>query len=192
MILLSLYWEFFKTGLFAVGGGMATIPFLQEMGLRTGWFSPAALADMLAVSESTPGPIGINMATYVGYTVGGLPGGLVATLGEISPSVLIILLVAAALRVFRNSRTVERAFYGMRPASLGLIAAAGLGVMRLCLLDEEAFAASGQISDLLPWKGLLLFALLWCLTNLVRPARRMHPVVWIAVSAAIGVLAGGV
>nr|MCR4935345.1 chromate transporter [Oscillospiraceae bacterium] len=161
MILLSLYWEFFKTGLFAVGGGMATIPFLQEMGLRTGWFSPAALADMLAVSESTPGPIGINMATYVGYTVGGVPGGLVATLGEITPSVLIVLLIAAALRAFRNSRTVERAFYGMRPASLGLIAAAGLGVMRLCLLDEEAFAASGQISDLLPWKGLLLFALLW-------------------------------
>ena len=192
MILLSLYWEFFKTGLFAVGGGMATIPFLQEMGLRTGWFSPAALADMLAVSESTPGPIGINMATYVGYTVGGVPGGLVATLGEITPSVLIVLLIAAALRAFRNSRTVERAFYGMRPASLGLIAAAGLGVMRLCLLDEEAFAASGQISDLLPWKGLLLFALLWCLTNLVRPTKRLHPVVWIAVSAAVGVLAGGV
>jgi chromate transporter len=192
MILLSLYWEFFKTGLFAVGGGMATIPFLQEMGLRTGWFSPAALADMLAVSESTPGPIGINMATYVGYTVGGVPGGLVATLGEITPSVLIVLLIAAALRAFRNNRTVERAFYGMRPASLGLIAAAGLGVMRLCLLDEEAFAAGGQISDLLPWKGLLLFALLWCLTNLVRPTKRLHPVVWIAVSAAVGVLAGGV
>ena len=192
MILLELYWEFFKTGLFAVGGGMATIPFLQEMGLRTGWFSPAALADMLAVSESTPGPIGINMATYVGYTVGGVPGGLVATLGEITPSILIVLLIAAALRAFRSSRTVERAFYGMRPASLGLIAAAGLGVMRLCLLDEAAFAASGQLTDLLPWKGLLLFALLWCLTNLVRPTRRLHPVVWIAVSAAVGVLAGGV
>ena len=82
MILLELYWEFFKTGLFAVGGGMATVPFLQEMGLRTGWFSPATLADMLAVSESTPGPIGINMASFAGFTVAGVPGGVVATLGE--------------------------------------------------------------------------------------------------------------
>ena len=191
MILLELYWEFFKTGLFAVGGGMATVPFLQEMGLRTGWFSPATLADMLAVSESTPGPIGINMASFAGFTVAGVPGGVVATLGEISPSVLIILLVAAMLRAVRGNRTVERAFYGMRPASLGLIAAAGIGVLRLCLLDEAAFAAGGQLSDLLPWKPLLLFALLWGLTNLVKPAKRLHPLTWIAVSAAVGVLAGG-
>lgn len=191
MIYLQLYWEFFKTGLFAVGGGMATVPFLQEMGLRTGWFSPATLADMLAVSESTPGPIGINMASYAGFTVAGPLGSLAATLGEITPSVLIILLIAAMLRAVRENRTVERAFYGMRPASLGLIAAAGIGVLRLCLLDGAAFAAGGRITDLLPWKPLLLFALLWCLTNLVKPARKLHPVVWIAVSAAVGVLAGG-
>ena len=79
MIFLRLFWEFFKTGLFAVGGGMATIPFLSEMAERTGWFSQTMLADMIAVGESTPGPIGVNTATYVGYTVAGIPGGLVAT-----------------------------------------------------------------------------------------------------------------
>ena len=71
MLYLQLFWEFFKTGLFAVGGGLATLPFLQDMADRTGWFTHAQLADMLAVSESTPGPIGVNMATYVGFTTGG-------------------------------------------------------------------------------------------------------------------------
>ena len=79
---LRLYWEFFKTGLFAIGGGMATLPFLKDIGATTGWFSQTDLMNMLAVSESTPGPVGINMATYVGYTVGGVPGAIVATIGE--------------------------------------------------------------------------------------------------------------
>ena len=77
---LRLYWEFFKTGLFAIGGGMATLPFLKDIGATTGWFSQTDLMNMLAVSESTPGPVGINMATYVGYTVGGVPGAIVATI----------------------------------------------------------------------------------------------------------------
>jgi hypothetical protein len=82
MIYLRLFWEFFKTGLFAIGGGMATLPFLHDIGEATGWFTQAQLMNMLAVSESTPGPIGINMATYVGFTVAGVPGAVIATLGE--------------------------------------------------------------------------------------------------------------
>lgn len=191
MIYLTLFWEFFKTGLFAVGGGMATLPFLREMGSRTGWFTEAMLADMLAVSESTPGPMGINMATYVGYTVGGLPGGVIATLGEVTPSIIVILIVAALLESFRRNRYVERAFYGIRPASTGLIAAAGVGVLRLCLLDEAAFAAGGGLGALLNWKALLLFAAVWVLTNLVKQTKGWHPVVFIAFSAAVGVLIGG-
>ena len=191
MIYLSLFWEFFKVGLFAFGGGMATFPFLQEMGARTGWFDAALLTDMLAVSESTPGPIGINMATYVGYTVGGVAGGLAATLGEITPCVIVILIVAAVLDSFRKSKTVERIFYGVRPASTGLIAAAGIGVLRICLLDESAFAASGAAGDLLRWKGLLLFAVLWVLTNLVKRVKDWHPIVFIAAGAALGILVGG-
>ena len=83
MIYLRLFWEFFKTGLFAIGGGMATLPFLHDIGEATGWFTQAQLMNMLAVSESTPGPIGINMATYVGFTVAGVPGAVIATLGEV-------------------------------------------------------------------------------------------------------------
>lgn len=126
---LRLYWEFFKTGLFAIGGGMATLPFLKDIGATTGWFSQTDLMNMLAVSESTPGPVGINMATYVGYTVGGVPGAIVATIGEVTPSIIVILIVAAMLAKFRDSQYVANAFYGLRPASTGLIGAACAGVM---------------------------------------------------------------
>ena len=95
MIYLQLFYEFFKTGLFAVGGGMATLPFLYDMADRTDWFTRAELANMVAVSEATPGPIGVNMATYVGYLSGGIPGAVVATLGLVTPSIIVILLVAA-------------------------------------------------------------------------------------------------
>ena len=100
-VYLRLYWEFFKTGLFAVGGGMATLPFLQNIGETTGWYTYGDLMNMLAVSESTPGPIGINMATYVGFTVGGIPGAVIATLGEVTPSIIVILIVAAILLSLR-------------------------------------------------------------------------------------------
>ena len=188
MIFLQLFWEFFKTGLFAVGGGMATVPFLSEMAGRTGWFTHAMLADMIAVGESTPGPIGVNTATYVGYTVAGIPGGIVATLGLILPSFLIILAVSAFLKAFRTNRWVDRAFYGIRPASVGMIAAACIAVMRLCLVDTAAFAASGKLGDLISWRALLLFAVIWVLTNLVKQTKKLHPVVFIAASAAVGII----
>ena len=187
MILLQLFWEFFKTGLFAVGGGMATIPFLSEMAERTGWFTRGMLADMIAVAESTPGPIGVNTATYVGYTTAGVPGGVVATLGLVTPSFIIILIVAAFLKAFRSNRYVERVFYGIRPASVGMIAAAFVAVMRLCMLDTDSYAASKRLSDLFNWKGLLLFAVIWVLSGFVKPTKKLHPVVFIAASAAIGI-----
>ena len=136
MILLKLFYEFFKAGLFAVGGGMATIPFLMDMADNTDWFTRGQLADMVAVSESTPGPIGVNMATYVGFTTAGIPGALISTLGLVTPSVIIILLVARVLKQFRHNRFVEAGFYGLRPASAGLIGAAGVGVASMALLNS--------------------------------------------------------
>ena len=126
MIYLKLFFEFFKTGLFAVGGGLATLPFLEEIAQKTGWFTHAELANMLAVSESSPGPIGVNMATYVGYTTGclqgshflGVLGAIIATLGLITPSIIIILIVAAILKNFRDNRYVNAAFYGLRPPKI--------------------------------------------------------------------------
>ena len=128
MIYLRLFWEFFKTGLFAIGGGMATLPFLHDIGEATGWFTQAQLMNMLAVSESTPGPMGVNMATYVGFHTGGIAGGVIATLGLVCPSILVILVIAGFLKKFRESRGVDAVFYGIRPASTALIAAAGLSV----------------------------------------------------------------
>ena len=188
MILLRLFWEFFKTGLFAVGGGMATLPFLYDMSARTGWFTQARLADMIAVSESTPGPIGVNMATYVGFETAGIPGAVVATLGLICPSIIIILLIARVLKQFRESKIVDAIFYGLRPCSIALIAAAGLLVARVTFLNQDALAAGFNPAELLRWKELLLAAVLLVLTRFVKPLKKLHPVVFIALSAAVGIL----
>ena len=188
MILLRLFWEFFKTGLFAVGGGMATLPFLYDMSARTGWFTQARLADMIAVSESTPGPIGVNMATYVGFETAGIPGAVVATLGLICPSIIIILLIARVLKQFRESKTVDAVFYGLRPCSIALIAAAGLLVARVTFLNQDTLAAGFNPAELLRWKELLLAAVLLVLTRFVKPLKKLHPVVFIALSAAVGIL----
>ena len=187
MTYLRLFWEFFKTGLFSVGGGMATLPFLSDIGQTTGWYTQAQLMDMLAVSESTPGPIGINMATYVGFTVAGIPGALVATLGEITPCVTVILVIAMLLKNFRHNRYVEAAFYGLRPASTGLIAAAGVGVVMEVLVHVTASPAFAVVFD---WKGIALAAVLLVLTNFVKGVKGLHPIAFIAASAVVGVLCG--
>lgn len=188
MIYLRLFIEFFKTGLFAVGGGMATLPFLYAMSDSTGWFSHAQLADMIAVSESTPGPIGVNMATYVGFSTAGVAGAVTATLGLVTPSVIIILLIAKALQSFRSNKYVDAAFYGLRPCSIGLIAAAGLLVVKVALLNTELYAATGSVADLFNFKALILAALLVVLTRYFKPTKGRHPVLFIAISALAGAL----
>ena len=186
MIYLRLFWEFFKVGLFSVGGGLATLPFLYSLGAKTGWFGTADVADMLAVSESTPGPIGVNMATYVGFDCGGVLGGVAATIGLITPSVIIIVLIAKALQAFRKNRYVDAVFYGLRPCSVGLIAAAGMSVVILSLLNTELFAATGNVADLFRWKCLALAAVLLVCTRWVPKVKDLHPIVMILASAVVG------
>ena len=188
ILLLRLFWEFFKAGLFAVGGGMATLPFLYNMIDTTGWFTEAQLADMIAVSESTPGPIGINMATYVGFTTAGVPGSVVATLGLVTPSVIIILIIARVLAAFRQNKYVDAAFYGLRPCSVALIAVAGLMVVKIALFDFDLFHESGKLIDLFNFKALILAAVLLILTRGVKKLKKLHPVVFIAASALVGVV----
>ena len=188
MIYLRLFWEFFKVGLFSVGGGLATLPFLYSLGAKTGWFSTADVANMLAVSESTPGPIGVNMATYAGFDCGGVLGGVVATLGLVTPSVIVIVLIAMALQAFRTNKYVDAAFYTLHPASTGLSAAAGWSVFALVLVNLDAYRASYQQADLLQWKNLILFAVIWVLTNLVKPLKKLHPVVFLALAAVVGIV----
>lgn len=188
MIYLRLFWEFFKVGLFSVGGGLATLPFLYSLGAKTGWFSTADVANMLAVSESTPGPIGVNMATYAGFDCAGVLGGVVATLGLVTPSVIVIVLIAMALQAFRTNKYVDAAFYTLHPASTGLIAAAGWSVFALVLVNLDAYRASYHFADLLQWKNLILFAAIWVLTNLVKPLKKLHPVVFLALAAVVGIV----
>ncbi len=190
MIFLQLFWEFFQAGLFAIGGGMATIPFLYDISDKTGWFTHNDLANMIAVSESTPGPIGVNMATYVGFVTGmqqgnaltAVLGTVTATIGLVTPSVIIILIIAAVLKSFRNSKYVNHAFYGLRPASTGLIAAAGISVVMSNLIGITAQNFSVN------WKGLALALVLWLLTNVVKKTKGLHPIVFIGLSAVVGIL----
>ena len=190
MILLQLFWEFFKTGLFAVGGGMATIPFLYDISDKTGWFTHAELANFMAVSESTPGPIGVNMATYVGFTTAGIPGAAIATLGLVTPSVIIIVLIAGFLKAFRDNRYVQSAFYALRPASSAMVASAGISVVAIALLRAELYAATGAILDLFNFKAIILAAALLLATNVIPKVKSFHPIVYILFSAAVGVVFG--
>jgi chromate transporter len=184
MILLQLFYEFFITGLFIFGGGLAAIPFLQQMAEKTAWFTVPQLMDIIAVSEATPGPIGVNMATYVGYVVAGVPGGLIATFGLLLPSAIIALVVARLLLRFKESALVETVLYGLRPASLGLIASAGLTVFCLSVFGVPLWDLTfANISNLFNPRTLLFIAVLFVATNRFKA----HPVIFLAASAAVGI-----
>lgn len=185
MIYLRLFYEFLKVGLFSIGGGLATLPFLYNISDSTGWFTHGQLADMVAISESTPGPIGENMATYVGFTTGGIFGSIVATIGLITPSIIVILIIAGFLKNFRNNKYVNGAFYGLRPASTGLITAAGVSVVMISLVQKDLFHTTGVIWDLFNCKGILLAVVIFAGTKLFK---KIHPAAFIAASAVIGIV----
>ena len=194
MLYLRLFYEFFKTGLFTIGGGMATVPFLYKMSTATGWFSHNDVANMIAVSESTPGPIGVNMATYIGFVtgmeqygvLGAILGSIIATLGLITPSVIIILIIAIFLKNFKNNPYVKSAFYGLRPASAGLITAAGLTIVVANLFRGNL--SDGFSIDMINWVGLALGIVLWILTNKVEKTKKLHPIILIGLSAIVGLV----
>ncbi|MBQ1243529.1 MAG: chromate transporter [Clostridia bacterium] len=192
MIFLELYFRFFFVGLFAIGGGLATVPFLQSMGEATGWFNQSDIADMIAISESTPGPIGVNMATYVGYqsgevfgVAGGIFGGVIATLGLITPSIIVIVIVARMLQKFKDSKYVEYAFYGLRAASIALVASACLGVAKIAFWNAELMAESGSVFAAVDYKSIILSAVIFfCVTKF----KKLHPIALILFSAVVGIL----
>ena len=182
MELLTMCIEFFKTGLFAVGGGLATLPFLTQMQEKYDWFTAEELANMIAVGESTPGPIGVNMATYVGYTTYGILGGLCATLSLVLPSLIVIMIIARAMDKYQQNPLVQNMFAFMRPAVAGLIAAAGYAVLKIALFHEaEPFL--GSIS----WIAVALYAVLVALLHM-KPLKKLHPIVFIAAGAVVGII----
>ncbi|MBQ0110354.1 MAG: chromate transporter [Oscillospiraceae bacterium] len=178
MTYILLFWEFFKTGLFSVGGGLATVPYLYEMAAKyPKWFNATDVSNMLAVSESTPGPIGVNMATYVGFKVtGNVFGAITTTVGLVTPSVIIMMLIALSLSKFSENRFVKAGFYGIRPAVMAFIA-----ITALNLMIPLFFAAGVNI------KALILFAVLMVFTN-VKPLNKIHPIVTVGIAAAAGII----
>ncbi len=188
MILLRLFYEFFKTGLFAIGGGMATLPFLSKMADKTGWFTQAQLSNMIAIAESTPGPIGVNTATYVGYTTAGIPGAIVATIGLIAPSILVILIVARFLKSFKDNRWVSSAFYGLRPTSMALIASAGLLMIPAAFLTAGEWVPLRDLFSNIRWGAVLLGIVIFLASSVCPRTKRWHPLVWILLSAAVGIV----
>lgn len=185
--LALLFFEFFKAGLFAVGGGLATVPFIREMGATYGWVTEAEVANIIAIAESTPGPIGVNAATYVGYNVAGIPGSIIATLGLITPSVIIIILVAKAIHKYYTSHMVQSLFKSLRPATIGLICAAGFSLLMVALnikADFKAFRFSADLSTLL---RLGLFGV-FCFFTFFKKTSKIHPLFFILAGGCLGAI----
>ncbi|MDY3928364.1 MAG: chromate transporter [Clostridia bacterium] len=176
MLLLELFFEFFKIGLFSVGGGLATLPFLYELANAKDWISVADISNLVAVSESTPGPLGVNMSTYVGFLQSGVLGGIIASLSLVLPSVIIIIIISGFLNKFKESKLVKNIFYGLRAASCALIASAGIGVAKLAFLGSK-------ITDFF-WQGALLAVIMYFAIKKLK----WHPIAFIAISAAIGII----
>lgn len=135
MIYLLLFFEFFKIGLFAIGGGLVTVPFLFDLTEKYTWFTAKELTDMIAISESTPGPIGVNMATYAGVNAAGIGGGIIATLGLVTPSVIVIIMIAKLMSQYQCNRRVNTVLEGIRPAVVALIVFAGLELAKVTMTD---------------------------------------------------------
>lgn len=193
MIFIRLFYEFFKTGLFAVGGGLATLPFLYDMSDRLGLFTRQELATMIAVSESTPGPIGVNMATYAGFHsvqneygsfLISVLGACVTTAALVFPSLVIIVIIAKFLAKFGENKFVNGAFYTLRPAVAGLIGAAVLGIYQIAFLTMDSFKKTHNFTDFIDLKSFIIFVVILFLVLKLKK----HPIIYIALGAVSGLI----
>lgn len=184
-VILDLFVAFFKTGLFAIGGGLATISFISEIGRTYQWFDTAVLTMMIAVSESTPGPLGINMATYVGYRVYGVVGALIATGSLVLPSIIIISMIGKMLDRFQNSMYVQGIFRMIKPIVLGFILSACLNIFLIAFFNHEAYNTSRSIIEAIHVKSIVLFVIG---VFVYQKYKKMHPIVVIIGFALLGII----
>jgi chromate transporter len=184
MIYIIIFLEFFKVGLFALGGGLAALPFLQDLIAKYGWITSEELLNMIAVSESTPGAIGINTATFIGYNTTGIPGAITATAGLAAPSIIIIVIIAHYFQRFNEHRIVKSAFSGIRPAVAGLIASAAFELSRGEIFILENFRFNSKIISFLDLKAFSLFIIIFIA---VRKYQK-HPIIYIITAALIGII----
>ena len=181
MILWELFYNFFKIGVFTFGGGYAMIPMITEVVVEKGWLDLHSVVDFIAVSESTPGPFAINIATFVGSHMGDFPGAVLATLGVVLPSFLIILVVAKCFGQISDNPKVKAVLSGLRPAVIGLIASAVLTVAASAFLTRSADTFLGRVD---PW-AVVIFALLMVLSRIWK---KLHPIVLLLIAAGMGIL----
>lgn len=179
MIYLQLFWEFFKISAVSFGG-VASIPFLFDLSREFGWFTVAELSDMIAIGESTPGPIAINMATFAGFKTAGVLGSVIATIGLMTPPTIISLIICKALASWEENKYLQAAFTGLRPATAGLLAAAGLSLILLALFGVDTFGPDMVLNV----KSLIFFIIL--LPLVFRFPKR--PLVFILIGAAAGII----
>lgn len=177
MIYLELFFTFFKIGLFTFGGGYAMIPLIQSEVLSKEWLSASQLVDFIAVSESSPGPFAVNIATYVGMETTGILGSVCATIGIVLPSFIIILIVAKFYQQFKNSFAVKGAMTGLKPAVIGLIGSA------LISIGTTAFFPLGYVFDVSFFCAVGLFLLMFLLAM-----KKIHPILIIVISAVMGII----
>ncbi|MDO4594746.1 MAG: chromate transporter [Tissierellia bacterium] len=183
--MLSLILEFMKAGLFAVGGGLATFPFLMDISKNYDWFTKEELLDMIAVSESTPGPVGINTATYAGFNAYGIIGSLLATFSLVLPAFIIIIFISKALDKFKESDTIKHIFYAVRPSTPGLILGAMSSIIVLSLFNPEIYQKTHNLIDFFDFLSILIFAGIFLV---VYKFKNIHPILVILIGAFIGII----
>lgn len=184
MIYIILFLEFFKVGLFALGGGLAALPFLQDLIVKYGWMTAEELLNMIAISESTPGAIGINTATFVGYNTAGIAGGIIATAGLAAPSIIIITIIAHYFKKFNEHPLVKTAFSGIRPAVAGLIGSAAYELGRGGLFKITNLQLNSNLINFFDYKSLLLLVIIF----LAIRKYKKHPIFYIVSAALIGII----
>ena len=189
MNLLYIYMEFFKIGIFAVGGGYATLPFIFQMAdgrftfmQQTGLLNHEMIGNFLAIAQCSPGAIGVNMAAQTGFLYGGVAGGVLATLGLISPAIIVIAFIARALKSFKENKTAAAVFSGLRPAATGILSAAGFGAWKLALYNSEG----ALWHEIIRWRECLVLGAIFLLFFKLKG----HPVIYIALGAAAGLALG--
>lgn len=184
MTLLSLFRVFFQVGLFTIGGGLVAIPIIQEKVIPLGWVSQEMFYNMIAISESTPGPIGVNMATFVGYERAGIPGAVIATLGCIMPCFIITILIARFFARYNEKPVVRYAMYGVRAAVCGLIATAAYSVLNITVITKDRFFETNRIFDIVDFPALLIFIGIFVLYRVFKK----HPLWYILLGAICGAI----
>jgi chromate transporter len=182
MTLLFLFVRFAQIGLFSIGGGLATLPFLYQLAAGSDWLTVEMIGNMLAVAQSLPGAIGVNLAGYTGFEYAVFPGAFIAALGLVSPSIVIIIIGARVLAAFKQNTLVQAVFSGLRPAAGGLLLAAGFGAIKMALYNSDF----SVWYEALRWKELLLFAALFFFIHRFKT----HPIISIAIAGIAGIVLG--